>query len=296
MFAFLTSIRHPNTAKNYERVLDLLNLTIGSVLGQNSNNPFVFVIVCNERPKNIVVDSRVIFFEVDFPPASNGEGSNVDFESLKIDKGSKIAAGLLFLRKFDPKYVYVIDADDWVNVRAIDYLINKNFDLCFANTGYLVDLNHKRYLKKYGVCRYCGSTHIYRYQTLLKISGLSGLHINENLGLDYFKENIDKFILKQILGNHRHQISFFKNKGLSVKSASIPLVAWVVNNGENHSSSYSRYNNKIGLSISEGFERNFSVQLGKADSNGFLDIAKSLISSLKSWIGWLMANKNEDKI
>ena len=301
MFAFVCPIRHPKTSNDYNEVIKLLELTITSVCAQKTPEDFIFVVVCNEIPEISLTaenKSKVVFVPVDFAPPDNNKGTDVTLDAVKFDKGTKIARGLLYLKAYMPDYVYVIDGDDWINVNILELIKNKdksqNVDLWYSNSGYIVNYKNQTYIKKYGVCRYCGSTFIYKYQTLMNITGLENI-IAEQASQAQITAQIDEHILKNILGNHRHQLPFYHQNNLRVKEIPMPAVSWILNTGENHTG---KDGGVFGLALTQSFLNDFG--LPNIELTPHKITLKSIIltkfDSFKSWCGWIVANKNADKV
>lgn len=305
MFAFVCPIRHPDTSNNYNEVIKLLELTISSICSQTTTEDFVFIVVCNKAPQlNISPQnaSKVIFVAVDFPPPDNNKGTSVSLEAVKFDKGTKIARGLLYLKSYMPDYVYIIDGDDWININVLssisDYTKNKNeknnIDLWYANAGYIVNLKDQIYIKSYGMCRYCGSTYIYKYETLMDLTCLSNLHNSEASQAEISKA-VEDHTLKNILGNHRQQLPFYKAHDRKMKEIPIPSVCWILNNGENHTGEDGGH---FGLPLTPSFIKDFGISslTIKPQKIKIKFILLTIFSTFKSWAGWLLTNKNSDKI
>jgi len=303
MFAFVCPIRHPDTSNDYNEVIKLLELTIASVCAQTITEDFVFIVVCNETPTlNIAAEhiAKVIFVPVDFSPPDNNKGTSVTLDAVKFDKGTKIARGLMHLQSHMPDYVYVIDGDDWININVLEIIKTyaeskrRNIDLWYSNTGYIVNFKNQTYIKKYGVCRYCGSTFIYKYKTLMDVTGLSNIQ-NTQASQAEITDQIDEHILKNILGNHRHQLPFYKAHNLQVKEIPIPAVCWILNTGENHTG---KNGGVFGLPLTSSFLASFgltNIPL-TPQKNMIKSLLLTQIDSFKSWVGWRLTNKNADKV
>lgn len=297
MFAFVCPIRHPNTSNNYQEVLNQLLLTIESVCSQNTHETFKFIIVCNEIPEitlPVAYQDKVVFIPVDFPPPENKKGTAVSLEAVKFDKGTKIATGLLHLQQYQPEYVYLIDGDDWINCNIIESIKGQDIDLWYANSGYIVNYQNHTYIKKYGVCRYCGSTFIYKYKTLMTLSGLTNLE-TQTPSQQNLTEQLDSHILHNILGNHRHQLPFYQQHGHSTKEITIPAVSWILNTGENHTG---KDGGEYGLPLTPKLLTQFGLTSFKL-SPPHVSLTKNLLTkfdSIKSWFGWRFTDKNADKV
>ena len=168
-------------------------------------------------------------------------------------------------------------------------------DLFYANSGYVVNLAEKTFLKKFGLCRYCGSVYIYSFAVLMKLSGLSQLEYRQGLNKERIYEAVDPFFLKQILGNHRHQLHTFRSKGLQVRELLVPAVAWILNTGENHSA---QNPGKYGLPLSKSFLTQFGISSIEASEKpiGLNKRVKALLESLQSYIGWRATDKKQTMI
>jgi hypothetical protein len=297
MFAFVCPIRHPSTSNNYLEVTKQLALTIESVCAQNTTESFKFIVVCNKVPElNLPKHqlNKVIFVPVDFPVPENKKGTAVSLNSVKFDKGTKIAAGLLYLQQHQPEYVYVIDGDDWINTNIIETVKGKNIELWYANSGYIVNYQNQTYIKKYGVCRYCGSTFIYKYKTLMQLSGLDKL-TEQQYDQAILAEQLDDHILRNILGNHRHQLPFYQQQGFTTKALPIAAVSWILNTGENHTG---QDGGEYGMPLSKQFLSRFGLTSFKLAPPKISAVKKLLImfDSIKSWFGWRFTNKSANKI
>lgn len=295
MFVFLTTVRHPKTAKNYNAILDILSLTINSVSNQKTNFEYKFIVVCNELPELQVNFDNVIFHVVDFPPPGGGVSNKQTLTDMSRDKGTKLAAGLIFAKKLNPKKVFIIDADDWVRDNVVEYVMsNANNDFWHVNKGYVVNLNEKSYVRKYGLSRYCGTSYIYDYSKLIKLLSLD--IIEESPSLSSLIEGVEEFQLLNILGNHRYQFSHFKKYGYEFKELPFFSICWVVNNGENHSG-------KTGEAVGLPLNNNIVEQFGLKNKNIGVERAASLsersqecLARLISLFGWIRTNKNAFKV
>lgn len=296
MFVFVCPIRHPASSNDYGSVLTFLNNTIESLNAQQTDRPFKIIVVCNEVPPAPETFKNTEFVAVGFPPPDMNKGARVPLDLVKDDKGCKISIGLLYAKRYSPDYVYVIDGDDWFNIDIVEHVYQSSAcDLYYANSGYVVNLAEKTFLKKFGLCRYCGSVYIYNFATLLMLSGLSKLEYSHSLNKQEIYNNVDSFFLKQILGNHRHQLHTFRSKGMQVRQLLIPAVAWILNTGENHSA---QNPGKYGLPLSKRFLTQFGISSIEASETpiGLSKRIKALFESLQSYIGWRSTDKKQTMI
>ncbi|WP_296046306.1 hypothetical protein [uncultured Alteromonas sp.] len=296
MFVFVCPIRHPASSNDYASVLTFLNNTIQSLNSQYTDRPYKIIVVCNEMPPAPESFKNTEFVEVDFPPPDMNKGTQVPLELVKDDKGCKISIGLLYAKRFAPDYAFVIDGDDWFNIDTIEHVYKSEpGDLFYANSGYVVNLAEKTVLKKFGLCRYCGSVYIYRFSTLMTLSGLSQLEYSQEVSKEVIYQVVAPVFLKQILGNHRHQLHTFRSEGLRIQELSIPVVAWILNTGENHSA---QNPGKHGLPLSQEFLKQFGVSSLQASDKpiSLNQRIKAILESLQSYIGWQMTDKKQTMI
>jgi hypothetical protein len=296
MFVFVCPIRHPASSHNYNDVLFYLRKTVESLSNQKTSRPYKIIVVCNQAPNEPELYPNTSFVEVDFAPPDANKGSGVPFDLVKEDKGCKVSVGLLYAKQFAPDYVFVIDGDDWFNVATVDYIYQSEpNDLYYANSGFVVNLANNTYLKKYGICRYCGSAYIYKYSALMELSGLSGMEYHDNLQKADFFAVVDEFFLKHIIGNHRHQIYAFSNNNYAVTELKIPVVAWILNTGENHSA---QNPGNDGLQLSKEFLGTFGISSIEPSikTNAPITWVKAKIKSLQSYLGWIKTDKSKEKV
>ncbi|WP_158971654.1 hypothetical protein [Paraglaciecola sp. L3A3] len=295
MFYFITTLRHPSNAKNYQSVLNLLKNTIESVCSQKTQHSYKFLIVCNEIPDIKVDTSKVEFLAVDFEPPGEGAGSKLSFESVLKDKGTKLAAGLAWIHQYNPSKVFIIDADDWVSRDVVEFVnSNPEVDYWHVDTGYLVNLAEKKSTRKHGLCRYCGSTYIYNYHKLLNLIGYTGT-LNQILSQDQIIENIDGFGLLYLLGDHRRQLGFFHR--LQEKIIPIPFkaICWILDTGENHSG---KTGGSDGVPITAAMLNEFGIKSFDIPDRKatLMEKCKEFIAKTTSRIGWAKTDKTAEKV
>lgn len=101
--------------------------------------------VCNEKPDVEVDDLIIEFLVVDFPQSGDGKSIELAFESVLKDKCSKLAAGLAWIDQYNPSKVFIIDADDWVNNKVVEFVsTNSGTSFWHVDTGYLINFASKK--------------------------------------------------------------------------------------------------------------------------------------------------------
>lgn len=231
MLVFVIPVKHPARSRNYRIVTDLLRQTLRSVEGQTDPH-FATVIVCNQTPDWAEDAPNRVWVEVDFPPADPPATAKDWVDWLYMDKGAKIAVGLLHARhRFQPTHVMFVDADDFVSNRLAAFVREHPA----APGWYMPDGLIYSGLFKIAAPRdkfwsYCGTTHIIRNDLLPVPPGL-GLRPSR----DEVSAALDPFYLKRILGCHVDFIKYFEERGHHLEP--LPFIGgiWHADTGENSS-------------------------------------------------------------
>ncbi|OZG73427.1 hypothetical protein BTA51_10400 [Hahella sp. CCB-MM4] len=291
MVVFLTSIRHPENAKDYGQIEKILKVTLGTVCGQTSDN-FKVVVVCNQVPENKYDDPRIEYHVVDFPPPAVGQNtSSLQFSANSGDKACKLYSGLLYSKKYSPDYVYIFDADDWIHKDIVKTLEESpKAKVWYVDKGYFVSYSEKEYKKKAGLTRYCGSTFAYDYEFILE-QGESSKHpqLTENSSKEDLLNTLDEHYIYEILGNHAKHYNYFKSMGITPQSFKFRAACWVLGTGENWSGESGKAN---GLPCDEQFCSDFNLPRNEflnTQKPDFIMILKDLIGSFISEFKWFMS-------
>lgn len=227
MNIFLTSLMHPSTAKNYSNVLSTFELTARSICSQTDQN-FLFVVVCCEIPNINFQHKNIVYRVVDYPAADKNA-----LTSKRLDKAVKIVSGLLFIEKYKPTFVYICDADDWISINVNQFLEQNSTTFGFySDSGYLVDINNKEYIKKYGLHRFSGSSFAINYQKLMSALKFQE-QLNDKSSKEHILTHVSESILLGLINSHRY-LEFFKALGYSFKPFPFPSLIWIRNTGNNN--------------------------------------------------------------
>ncbi len=227
MLTFITSVRHPDTAENYQRVEALLQGTLDSI-GSQLDRRFRIVVVGNAAP-SFAMPAHAEFEAVDFPaPAFRGSARD-DRAGLLRDKGSKLAVALLVTKRHgDTSHVMVVDADDyvsnriagWVNARpdAPGWYVDHGFMLS-ARDGVIrpVDRFNER----------CGTSLIMRHD-LLPLPD-----IEPTASQDAVVEALGAFTVDELLGSHRVAVAHLGDRGTVLEPLPFAGAVYVVGTGQN---------------------------------------------------------------
>ena len=290
MNIFLTSFMHPDTAKNYANVLSNFELTARSICSQHDQD-FLLVVVCCETPDINFQHENIVYHVVDYFPADKS-----NLKSKRLDKAVKIVCGLHFIEKYNPTFVYICDADDWISSKVNGFLKQNSstFGFC-SNSGYLIDFNNNEYIKKFGLHRFSGSTFAINYQKLMLSLGFPH-SLNENSSKESLLDSVPESILLGLINSHRY-LEFFKELGYSFKHFPFPSLAWIRNTGNNNieesDSSVKGLHLKNSVLIQFGLSS--SISLNKNASNSLTRYVTFYKFSLISLIGSLMNLRHKKK-
>jgi hypothetical protein len=263
MIVFLTSIRHPQTSNNFLEVEQLLETTVSSILAQ-TDPEFRVIIVCNQVPRLKVVDARIVYHKVEFPAPPDNQQAGFSGPRWQLwdrpaahDKGTKLLAGLLLARRFQPQYVFIIDADDWVHRAVVHYLHSRpRHPVWYADGGYFVDPAARAVKRKYGMVRYCGSTFAYDPAFLANAAKLTR-DVDENSSQEDLMAATSGAFIQRFLGDHQYGYKHALQEGVRPRPIRLPSVCWVGGTGA-HSPARTR-GSQSGVPIDRRFCEEFGL-------------------------------------
>ncbi len=227
MLAFITSLRHPRNAVDYSRVEELLLETLHSVTQQTSDD-FVVIVVGNREP-SVELPDKVHFVKVSYgPPAPRDV--RVSRSPFIRDKGTKIGVGLIKALEFDPDYVMIFDADDFVHRDLVQFVGERPGRPGWViDEGWMYSRNRRAVRPISDFNRTCGTSFIipfdvYGVPTDLDVTA-SKAEIREAYG-----ERISK-----IIGAHKWAVEWHAERGRVLERLPFPGAVYHVDTGENHS-------------------------------------------------------------
>lgn len=147
-------------AVSWEGVVDNLNNTIRSIMGQSNGN-FEVAICHNEKPEiDFWSDSRVKSIPAEFP-------GNTDLMQSNTDKRDKLRHIASMYRDGGERYFMLLDADDLVHRRLCEYVLTDDNRRGYAITkGFSLDASDGRlYQIDSKFEQYCASCFIGYFKT-----------------------------------------------------------------------------------------------------------------------------------
>ena len=213
MIAFIIAFRHPDSTKNYDHIVELLNATLRSLTNQTNENYRVYI-GCNPIPS-----SR---------------------KEVLLDKGVKRALAIQTANdEIKPDYFFLLDADDLVSTDCVEYLQQQDWATSpggyWLERGYLLDMYNRKAQEKYGFNRYCGSSLILSASTLTSKLFTSVATGEKMSTYQQFLQACDEYVLVQVLGDHIAVRGFMASLGLPLQKILRPLTCWKINTGANES-------------------------------------------------------------
>lgn len=261
MLTFVIPVKHPARSQSYERVCDLLRNTLRSVEAQTDEH-FATVIVLNEKPPWAEDTPNRKFVEVDFPPAEAPRSKSDWVNWLYMDRGAKIAVGMLHARQFSPTHLMPVDADDFVSNRLAAFVRSHGeAPGWYMPTGLIWSGLFRIGEPRDRFWSYCGTSHLFRHD-LLPIDPAIGTRptrdaVVNTLGAEY---------TEKILGNHVHYLRYFGERGITLEP--LPFIGgiWHADTGENSSRAWwrqTRFGPIWGRPLTDEVQAEFSVPSGE---------------------------------
>ncbi|WP_400997742.1 hypothetical protein [Agromyces sp. GXQ0307] len=246
MLAFITSLRHPHNSADYREVETLLADSLRSVLRQDDPDFSVWV-VGNRRPTEL--PETVNWVQVDFPPPSGRRGPQTGVEAVLLDKGTKLAVGLIAAAAARPDHVMLFDADDMVSKRLAGLsAAEPDADGWRVVEGWRWSSERRSIRRQPEFHRHCGTAFVVRRDLYGVPDGL-GVDASQDDLRDAFGERL----FRQI-GSHRHLSDDLAAAGHPLRPVGFPAVLYRVGTGENHSGvSLGGFGRPIGRAVASEF-------------------------------------------
>ena len=242
---YLTSLRHPENSKDYVVVEKLLYNSLTALSNQLTSKSKA-IIVCNKKPT--FEFANIDFIEVNLPPPNNQKKPNSSIEELVSDRSLKNTIGIVYAKKYDPKYLMFFDYDDFIHKDLLASVENMDIDSgCHVHRGWIMDHKSKVCYEQDKFHYLCGTSNIIKFKLLYdpidqgvvelefagkKISFDTARTSLKKLTIDSTKSEIissvDQNYLKYILGAHRWPHIYFKTKPIEQ-----PIAIWNRNNSQN---------------------------------------------------------------
>ncbi|MDB5952734.1 MAG: galactosyl transferase [Massilia sp.] len=188
---FVIPVRHPENSRDWNELKRNLASTVRSISAQQAKN-WRGVVVANSGSDLPTLPSCFSVVWVDFPPNSMHERDSTDrasfFDAVRLDKGSRILAGILGTPRTD--YTMVVDDDDFVSNALTSFVEkNKGQNGWYVRDGYVWSEGDPFLYQYLDFSNLCGSSHIIRTDLLslpATLNAASDTYIKNMLGSHIF--------------------------------------------------------------------------------------------------------------
>lgn len=178
---------------------------------------------------------------------------------FRVDKGSKLLISILASRKYNPEYVLIFDADDFVG-NDISAYVNTHpgengwiMTSVYKMTGNMVAPVNSRHT-------ICGTGNIFNFSLLMEDISPD---VSEESTQNELFEHVDSKFLMFILGTHRQARTYYEEKGRPFQDYPCRSAVWFTGHGENHSEKIPRprgwKKSREVIPISPELERYFNI-------------------------------------
>ena len=158
-FLFAIPLLARAVARDWDRVCQLLSCTLDSVLNQ-SDADIQVALVCHDVPDlPQLKDPRVVVLQIDAPLPHNPD-------EQMVDKGLKKRAAFAYLRELGGGWVMLVDADDLVSCRLVEYVrqVNAQYGM-LIDEGWEFDCGTGKLAPASRFNRVCGTSAVFRFRS-----------------------------------------------------------------------------------------------------------------------------------
>lgn len=227
VLAFITSLRHPDNARDYARNEELLQGTLNSIAQQTSSD-YVVVVVSNV-PLSFPLPGRVVSVVVDFPPPTP-VGTHASYPAVVWDKGTKLGIGLIAAREYAPDYVMITDADDFVHRELVAFTShNAGAPGWYIPRGWRYSSERNVYRSLRAFHLQCGTSYILPFAAY-GVPDSATVNVGQGEVFDAFGD-----LLATILGSHMRVRQWANRHGYPLAALPFRGAVHHVDTGENHS-------------------------------------------------------------
>ncbi len=227
LLAFITSLRHPDNARDYARNERLLQDTLDSLAAQTSDD-YVVIVVSNV-PLSFPLPDRVTSVVVDFPPPAP-PGVHATRPAFVWDKGTKIGIGLIAARDFTPDYVMIIDADDFVHRDIVAFTSeHAGAPGWYISRGWRYSGTRNVYRSLRPFHLQCGTAYILPFAAY-GVPADASVDLGQGEVYDVFGD-----LVATILGSHMRVLQWARRHGYPLAPLPFRGAVHHVDTGENHS-------------------------------------------------------------
>lgn len=174
---------------------------------------------------------RKVLRRFDIPREVHSKERRAAMSLFRIDKGSKLLIGILAARKYNPEYVLIFDADDFVGNDISAFVNTRPGENGWIMTS-VYRMNGTMIQPVYARYTICGTGNIFNFPLLMEDISPD---VSENSTQNELFEHVDSQFLMFILGTHRQARLYYEEKGRPFQDYPFRSVVYLIGHGENHS-------------------------------------------------------------
>jgi hypothetical protein len=181
-----------------------------------SSSEVKVVLVCNDPPDQLPVDSRLIVKSVATPtPRTRHE--------MMGDKYFKTKVGFTLAREFAPTWLMRADADDLISRRLVAFVERQRpHGAWYSETGWLYRFGSKWVIKQRNFHLICGTACVITY-------------VSESELPQSVEQHSDFYLLAR---GHHGIVDFLRRSGIPTHPVPFPTTVYVTDSGENWSGAW----------------------------------------------------------
>lgn len=159
MLIFIIPVKNKEVSYSWNNTKSLLIKTLKSILNQTSYN--FKIIVASGHSLQIEDDQIKNSNKLKYITTNKIYKHNLSVEQKRKDKAEKLHLAFNEAIKYNPNYISVVDADDFISKNLVEYIENNKDNIGYClNSGYVYDgntTNEMFYVRK-ELSTFCGST------------------------------------------------------------------------------------------------------------------------------------------
>lgn len=288
MIAFIIAFRHPESTKNYAKVVKLLDNTLLTLTNQTDQN-FMVYIGCNIQPNVSVSSPKIKYCCIDCPlPANRRE--------VLLDRGVKRSAAIKFaMQDCAPDLIFMLDADDLVSKNCVDTLnklsVTDKSGGYWLECGYLLDVANAKVQEKFGFNRFCGSSLVFNAALLAQQLFGNVLDTEKLQTYGDYMDACDQEVMAELIGDHAVARTYMLSINRPMQRLLSAMVCWKINTGENESRTQIPFGSK---KISRQFLEEFSIIDVPERKASMAEQVVERLRYFRSMIATLLLSKNKN--
>lgn len=211
MIIFIVPFKAKKDCISWESTCNMLNSTLQSICAQTQSS---FKVIC------CITDQPILTFSHDsitFISMDNQDEKELNLDLRGRDKANKILKCFEYAKKFNPSYLMVVDADDFLSNKIVKYVMSKPLcDGFFISNGFVYEKDSQSFfMLKKSFHTHCGSALIINPKiatNLISFSEFSGWYDHQGKGLALNSLPFPAAIYNTMHGENLSASSSIKNR------------------------------------------------------------------------------------